>query len=312
MEKKQTAQGHIMALFCVLLWGTTFISTKVLLRAFTPLEILFFRFIIGFAMLFVLCPKRMKGTTRKMELLMVGAGLSGVTLYFLFENIALTYTAASNVGVLVAIAPFLTALFAHWFLKEEKPGPYFYLGFAAAICGIALISFNGAAVLKLNPLGDLLAILAALVWGVYSILVKKISRYGQNTLLTTRRIFFYGILFMLPALPFMPFRLGLERFAQPINLFNILFLGIGASALCFAVWNWALKVLGAVKVSVYIYLVPVVTVLTSVLVLGEKITPMAAAGTALALLGLFLSEAGKREKPKPKQENEDRQLPEGG
>lgn len=159
-----------------------------------------------------------------------------------------------------------------------------------AIAGIALISFNGAAVLQLNPLGDLLAVLAALTWAVYSVLTRKIGNHGYNSLQATRRIFFYGLLFMLPCLPIFGFSWNFARFAQPVDLGNMLFLGLGASALCFVTWTFSLKRLGAVKTSVYIYLVPVVTVLTSALILHERITWLAVAGTALILLGLGISE----------------------
>ncbi len=293
MQQSQALKGHAAALACVLMWGTTFIATKVLLVSFSPAEILFYRFVLGYLALLAACPRLLRGTTLRQECLMAGAGLCGVTLYFLMENIALTYTTASNVGVLVSVAPFLTMLLAHWFAKEEKPGPWFFVGFASAILGIFLISYNGATALHLNPLGDFLAIGAAAVWAVYSILVKKIGQSGLGSLLVTRRIFLYGLFFMIPAFFLLPFRLNPARFLQLENLFTMLFLGLGASALCFAMWNWALHTLGAVKASVYIYLVPVVTVVTSVLVLGERVTLLSALGTALALLGLVLSERGK-------------------
>ena len=95
---------------------------------------------------------------------------------------------------------------------------------------------------------------------------------------------------MIPTLFLFDFKLGLERFANPINLFNLIFLGLGASALCFVTWNFAVKVLGPVKTSIYIYMIPVITVVTSVIVLNEKITWLAAIGTLLTLAGLFLSE----------------------
>ena len=88
----------------------------------------------------------------------------------------------------------------------------------------------------------------------------------------------------------MEFHLGLERLENPVNSLNLLFLGLGASALCFVAWTFAIQRLGAVKSCVYIYLVPVVTVITAVLVLHERITWMAALGTALTLLGLGISE----------------------
>jgi drug/metabolite transporter (DMT)-like permease len=283
-------KGHAAAFFTVIIWGTTFISTKVLLKAFTPLEILFIRFIIGYLTLWLIAPRKLKLQTKKHELLFLASGLCGVTLYFLFENIALNLTLASNVGVIVSIAPIFTAVFAHFFLDGERLKPSFFMGFLTAILGIFLISYNGSAVLKLNPTGDILAILAAIVWGGYSIFSKKISNLGYPTIEATRRIFFYGILSMLPAFFVLPVSKEISRFANPVHLLNLLYLGFGASALCFVTWNLAAKLLGAVKASVYIYIIPVVTVITSVIILKEEITFMAGIGTLLTILGLFLSE----------------------
>ena len=294
--KQQPAAGHLAALLTIIIWGTTFISTKVLLTSFQPVEILFFRFVLGFFALLAACPRRLKSASLIQELTFAGAGLCGVCLYYLMENIALTYTMASNVGVIISVAPFFTALLSHWFLhQEERLRPGFFLGFAVAMAGIALISFNGAA-LQLNPVGDLLALLAALLWACYSILTRKISAYNYPTILTTRRIFFYGVLFMVPALFFFDFRLDLFRFADPVCLLNILFLGLGASALCFVTWNFAVRSLGAVRTSTYIYMVPVITLIASVLILHEPFTWMTGAGMLLTLAGLVLSEQKPREK----------------
>lgn len=288
--------GHLTALFTILIWGTTFISTKLLLVDFSPVEILFFRFLIGFAALWLFYPRRLKLQNRRQELYFVGAGLCGVTLYFLFENIALTYSPASNIGIIVSVAPFFTAILARLFLDGEKPGIMFYLGFVLAIAGIVFISLQSTNELHLNPVGDVLAVLAAFVWAVYSIIVRKIGAFHYNTIATTRRTFFYGLVFMVPALFFLDFRFDISRFQNGSHLFNILFLGFGASAICFVSWNIAVKKLGAVKTSVYIYLVPVVTVITAFLVLHEQITLMMGIGMALTLLGLFLSEWRPRKK----------------
>lgn len=290
MSDKNALAGHLAALVCILVWGTTFISTKVLLRDFNPVEILFFRFILGFVALWLACPKMLWLKEKKQEWLFAGAGLAGVTLYFLLENIALTQTFASNVGVIVGVSPFFTALLSLWLLRAEKPGLNFFLGFAAAIVGIGLISFSGSTELQLNPVGDLLAVLAGLAWSFYSILTRKILALGYNSLQVTRRCFFYGLLFMLPCLPLTDFQWGLHRFGAFVNWSNIVFLGIGASAMCFVAWTYAIKRLGAVQSSVYMYLVPVVTVITAALILREKITWMAGLGTALTLAGLILSE----------------------
>ncbi|MBU7318562.1 DMT family transporter [Paenibacillus oleatilyticus] len=289
-DSQKKAAAHFAALLTILIWGTTFISTKVLLVEFTPLEILFFRFILGYIVLWAVYPRFFKMGRIREELLFAGAGLCGVTMYFLLENIALVHTLASNVGIIVSLAPFITAVLAHFLLKEEPLHLQFFIGFIVAILGIVFITLNGSYILKLNPLGDVLAILACLFWGAYSILMRHISKLGYPAVGSTRRVFFYGLIFMLPVLPVFDFRLDLERFAEGSHLLNLLFLGMGASALCFVTWNWSVGVLGAVKTSIYIYPVPVITVAASYLILHENITGTALLGTFLTLAGLFLSE----------------------
>ena len=212
--RNKILMGHLFALVTILLWGTTFISTKVLLRSFTPIEILFFRFIMGLIVLFLIYPHRLRVTDKKQEWIFAGAGLSGITLYYLFENIALVYAPASNVGVITATAPFFTALLACRFLAGEALQKKFIVGFVLAIAGIAMISFNSATQLQINPLGDLLALAAAATWAVYAVLSKKISAFGYNAIQSTRHTFMYGLVFMLPALLFMDFRWGFERLAD--------------------------------------------------------------------------------------------------
>ena len=285
-----TARGHLAALLTIAIWGTTFISTKVLLEDFRPVEILFIRFVMGYLALWIACPRRLRGVTRRQEGSFALAGLCGVCLYYLLENIALTYTMASNVGVIISVSPCFTALLTHFLMRgEDRLRPTFFAGFAVAMAGICLISFNGSA-LALDLRGDLLALLAAFVWACYALLTRKISALGHPTVLTTRRTFFYGLVFMLPVLALSGARPDLACLLDPVDLGNLLFLGLGASALCFVTWNVAVRELGAVRTSVYIYLVPVITVAASVAILEEPFTWMTGAGTALTLVGLLLSE----------------------
>lgn len=288
-EEHKTATGHSLALLTILIWGTTFISTKILLIDFMPVEILFFRFLLGYVVLILIYSRPLRTESFREELLFMAAGLCGVTLYFLVENIALVYTLASNVGVIVSIAPFLTAVLAQFFLEGEKLHGQFLFGFGIALTGIVLIGLNGSFILKLNPLGDLLAFLAPVVWAIYSVLMRRISERNYHTIGSTRRVFFYGLLFMIPALFLFEFHLDLGRLGDIENIFNMLFLGLGASALCFVTWNRAVGLLGAVKTSVYIYLVPVITVAASVLILQEQITWVTGLGTGLTLLGSLIS-----------------------
>lgn len=280
------------AILTIAVWGTTFIATKVLLNSFRPIEILFFRFVIGLFALSIVYPKRLKGTTGRQELIFAASGLCGVMLYYLLENIALTVTTTANVGVIISIAPFFTAILSYFISKQtDRLSIWFFIGFAISMVGISFIHFGNAR-LEIKPIGDILAFIAALVWAIYSLLTKKISSFGFSTIQTTRRVFTYGIIFMLPVVYFSAFHWDFTRFSDRSNLANLLFLGLGASALCFVTWNYAVKRLGAVKTSIYIYMVPVITVTASVLVLNEPITVQSVVGTLLTLVGLILSEIG--------------------
>lgn len=290
---QNSIRGHLTAFITISIWATTYISTKILLEAYRPIEILLFRFIMGYFVLLLVYPKKLKIENKKEEIILVAAGFCGVCLYYLFENIALSFTTASNVGVIISIAPFFTAVLNYCFVKkEEKMTSFFVIGFLVAMVGIGFISFNGVK-MEINPIGDVLAVLAAIVWAFYSLLIKKISEYGYSVILSTRRTFFYGILFMIPTVFWTDFELGYERFFNMTYLFNLIYLGVGASAICFVTWNYAVKELGAVKTSVYIYLVPVITVVTSSIILKEKLTVLSIIGTVLTMVGLFLSEYKK-------------------
>lgn len=288
--KNELTKGHIAAIFTVAIWSTTYISTKILLESFHPVEIMAYRFIVGFLALLLIAGKPMKLQKKSHELLFVLAGICGVSLYFTLQNVALTYTYASNAGVVISTAPFFTAILTHILMRnEDRLHVNFFVGFIVAMAGIILISFNGSK-MQLNPLGDLLTILAAVTWGFYSVLTKKISNLGYHNIKATRKIFGYGLVFMIPIIMGMDIDFSLEKLVLAENIFNIIYLGIGASAICFITWNYAIKVLGTIKTSVYIYLEPAITVITSMLILHEIITPLAILGTALTMAGLVLSE----------------------
>ncbi len=290
MIERKTIKGHLSAFFTIFVWAATFISIKLLLTEFSPIEIMFYRLVLAYLALLAASPRFIRINNLKEELLFLGAGLCGVTLYLIFQNSALNLTQASNVSVLISISPFFTAIFSRFFVKEEQFRSNFFLGFGISIIGIFLIGFNGNFILKLNPLGDILAILSAIVWAGYTVIMKKISLLDLSTIQYTRKIFFYGLLLLLPFLNVLGFNLDLSRFSSLPNVLNIVFLGVGASALCFVTWNYAVSVMGAVRTSVYIYLIPIITIIISALVLQEKITLVALLGVLLILLGLFISE----------------------
>lgn len=298
MKERSRLTGHALALFVTIVWGTTLISSKILLRAFAPMEIMTFRFLIAWLTLFLFSPKPMAPKSLRDELPFIGAGVTGLTVYFLLENTALEYTLASNVGIIISSAPMFTALLMWLCRRARRPGAAFFVGFAIAMAGITLISLANGESLELNPLGDLLTVGAALCWGAYGVCIELTQGRGLTQIQVTRKVFFWGLVCVLPMAPFVHLDLSLGRFADPAMLFNILYLGLVASALCFVCWNRAVQVLGAVSTSVYIYLTPVVTLIASALVLHEPIRPQAIGAIALILLGLWLSQ---RQKAIPKE-----------
>lgn len=286
--------AHLTALFTVVIWGLTFISTKILLRDLSAESILFYRFLLGWLALWAFSRDWLPWQGRRVEGTFAAAGFFGVTLYFLLENVALEYTFASNASVIVSSTPFFTVLVDWLFFGAAKPRPRFYAGFCLAMIGIALISFRDDNI-QISPFGDVLALLAAIAWAFYSIFTKKLTALELGSLVTTRRIFFYGLVFILPLLPFGGIG-PLSCLLEPKMGGNMLFLGLGASALCFATWTFCLIRLGTARASAYIYLVPVITALAAALWLQEQLTLAIMAGMGLVIAGLVLSEYGPNHK----------------
>lgn len=285
------SKGHFFAIFTILVWGSTFSSTKALLGSFSSYEILIFRFLIAYVCLFMFYPKILKPTSFKEEVLFALCGFSGVCLYFLLENIALLYTSASNAGVLVSINPIYTAILGFIFLKKPL-NRYFILGFLFSLVGVVCIMYHNNQSIQINPIGDILCILAGLSWAFYTIFLEKLflSQKHTHTLAITKKIFFYGIIFSSMTLFIEGVNPDIERFFDLKNAFNLLFLGVFASALCYLSWGISLKLLGTLKASAYLYTIPVISVVIASVTLGEKITYNIIIGSILVLFGLFLSQ----------------------
>ena len=179
--------------------------------------------------------------------------------------------------------------------RRERMSRRQVAGSALAFAGMVLVVLNGHFVLHLSPRGDLLALCAAWLWVFYSMAVKRLAgRYPA--LFITRKVFFYGLLTILPVFAVRPFAVPWQTLAQPAVAGNLLFLGLIASMLCYLLWNAAMLRLGAVRTTNYIYLNPLVTILTAALCIDERITPVALAGAALILYGMWQAERPARRK----------------
>ncbi|HPJ02656.1 MAG TPA: DMT family transporter [Candidatus Limiplasma sp.] len=290
--------GHLLAIGTIIVWGLTFVSSTVILQYLSPVELLILRIVIGIIALTAIRPKRMKLIKRSHEFYFMGAGFFAVTMYFLLENSALTFTSSSNCAVIVSSAPFFIAIFASVFLKEEKLTPLFFVGFALAIVGLGMVSFAGQK-LELNPLGDVLSLLTAISWGIATMFMRKIEKHGYPVILVTRKLFMYGVLFALPTLLFMPRKGQWADLLRPEVWMNVLFLGVVASAICYITWMMGMKRIGVVRSGTYIYLIPIVTMLGAVVLIQDTITLLQIGGALLTMAGLFLSQWHKKKPKKP-------------
>ena len=282
------ATPYILAILTIIVWSSTFISTKILLGVFTPIEILVYRFIFAYILMFIVYPHVQRPESLKIELKLLFAGISGGSLYFVAENFALTYSLASSVSLLVSLAPILTAVGAHFFLKDEKIKKNTIVGAIVAFLGAALVIFNGKFILKLNPLGDILAVLSALAWAIYSIIIRNLGS-KRSTYYITRKIFFYTILTILPVLIFSPIRLDFKPLLDPVISANLLFLTLFASCAAYVVWSKVIWKFGATKANNFIYFIPLLTLIESGIFLSETITVFALAGAALIFVGVYLA-----------------------
>lgn len=292
MDTKKNYTYHIIAILVVGIWGLTFISTKVLIgHGLSPQEIFLLRFLMAYVGIWFISPRKLFADNWKDELWLLLGGITGGSFYFLTENMALEITLATNVAFIVCTAPLLTTILSLLIYKKEKATRSLIGGSLLALVGVALVVYNGSFVLKISPLGDFLTLLAALSWAFYSLIMKKMANRYRTTFIT-RKIFFYGVLTILPAFLFRPWQSEVSVLLEPSVLFNLLFLGVLASLACFVVWNMVLKQLGTVRASNYIYLNPLFTLVGSAVFLGEQLTIVALMGAVLILGGVYW--AGKK------------------
>lgn len=288
---KKTLVAWVVAVLTVAVWAETFVSTKVLLnRGMFPPDIFLIRFLIAYACMWLVSPGRLFSSSIGDELLFALLGITGGSAYFLLENSALRYSPASNVAILVGSAPLFTALILGLFHKEERMNPKQIAGSFIAFGGMALVVLNGSRLLHISPVGDILAVGAALTWGFYSLILREVSpKYDVRFI--TRKVFGYGVLTIIPYfLSIMPLSFDFSVLKSPVVWGNLVYLGVVASLLCFLAWNWALSQLGTVRVTNLIYGQCLFTMLIAHMVLGERITLMAVAGTAILIVGMLMAE----------------------
>ncbi len=289
-RQKSLLPFHLCALVAVIVWGASFISTKVLLQnGLNAVEIYLYRFIIAYVLTLILCPRPIMSRSWRDELKFALCGICGGSVYFIAENTAVQYTLVSNVSLIVSTAPLITTLIVALLYKGERLSKGLLTGSGIAFLGVACVIFNSSFVLSIKPFGDILSLLAAICWAVYSLLLRSMSAL-YSAWYITRKTFFYGVI---TAIPFLFFESGFA----PISVFtrvevygNLLFLGMICSLAAYLLWGLSVGKLGALKANNYLYLSPLATLGLSAWFLGEHVSIVGYTGCALILIGLIVGE----------------------
>ena len=289
MIMNQKLLWHLIAVGAVAVWGTTFVNTKVLYNSgLTPSEIFFLRFLIAYVAIWFISPRKLFANSWRDEGLMLLLGITGGSLFFVAENSAVGLTYVNNVSFITSTSPLITVILGIVFVKSIKATWTLITGSLIALLGVGIVIFNGSFILHLNPWGDLLALLTAVCWAVYSLLMKAVSS-KYSAVFITRKIFFYGLVTVLPMFLIDPWTATFSMLMTPKVVLNLLFLGLIASFLCFALWTVVIARLGVMTASNYQYLNPITTVVASAIFLSEPMTAIAYMGSALILIGVAVS-----------------------
>lgn len=285
---------HFLAVVTIAFWGTSFVSTKVLLNhGFSAVQIFTIRFAVSYLILLAASHKKFRCENWKHELILFICGVTGCTLYFWAENTALALSPTSNVSLIVCTNPLLIMIFGGLLYKSERLCKRQILGCLLTFIGMVLVVLNGKFILKLSPVGDFLAFGSACMWAVYSLILRLLNG-KYSTLFITRKTFFYGALSSVPIMLLEGQPLHWQSFAEPVVTFNFICLTVFSSLFGYLIWNKVLKQLGTVLASNYIYAIPLVTIITAGIALNERITAVAIAGAAAIVTGMVLAEMKRK------------------
>lgn len=285
-------KGHLLALFVALCWGTSFIVSKMLMDSMTAIQLIWLRFLFAWIALWAFYPKWYVKSVKE-EVTFFLLSVFSNTLYFLAENTALNYTQTTNVSILTATIPLMVALLLRIF-RGQKMDRHKVAGSLLAFAGVILVIFNGVFVLHLNGLGELLALGAVFSWSMYSFIIQdRADKY--NSFLLSRKLMFYGFLTMTPIMLISGAPMDLPVMLGEGRIFGLLYLAVICSAVCYAFWNNAIRDLGINTTNMYLYTLPLFTLLGSAVILrSEKITWVGVLGMVTVIAGMLITNVQKK------------------
>ncbi len=284
--KRSLLLSNIALFITVVLWGISSSVVKIALREVPPATLALIRFIIASGILYMITKVLYPGlkTEKQDRKSMMLSGLVGVTIYFMFENYGLSLINAANATIILALIPLFT-IAVDKIVYKIPIGLSKGIGVALSIIGVSLVIGNSISVnadIK-EVVGSLLMLGAALCWVIFSMLNKG-TNGKYPTIFSTARQSFYGGVFLIP------FAL-LERKAwgpiSTISWISILYLALFCSALCYYLYLFGLKHLGATRANIYINLMPFIGVFAAYFMLGERLFPLQVLGGIVVLMGIL-------------------------
>ncbi len=287
--------AYFAALAAVILWGSSFVATKVVLTRFSPVAYMVFRFTAAsLVFAIILLRSRLPRMPLRSHLRLALMALFEPGLYFVFETTGLQRTTASSASIIIASVPVVVAILAAFVLKERL-SPRGWLGALLSIGGIALLSlWDGTQSLgEGSPLGNLLVFLAVLSASGYIIMARSLSA-SLSTLQITAFQILYGTLYFLPGFVWLG-ATGAWPEPDAAALGALLFLVFGATLGAFLAYNYSLSRLGAARSSVFLNGIPVVTVVAAALILGERISYHHGLAALLVVAGVMIANQPRKQ-----------------
>ncbi len=284
-ERHKKLFALIAITLTVIFWGYSFVSTKILLQDLPPISIAFFRQLIAAGALFIIlfCKKLFVRMALKDVLLVFASAFFGIVIYFLFENIGLKYTTASNASIIVAAVPIFTLITESLFYKYKITARIISC-VILSIAGVFLVIFEkGLDFSSGYTLGNLLMIGAMVTWVIYTIICKSLTGRYNGIVITAYQMMAASVLYIPLIIPEINQWKGLSAY----SMVNLLYLSLMCSALAYYLYNVAVKGLGATVSSMFLNLIPVVSILGGVLVLNEIVSFIQIGGMLLIMLSLI-------------------------
>lgn len=280
---------HLELLVVVAIWAGTFVATKMLLTELTPAVSALYRYIVASAILLAMSRGRLQRPARADLPRIVFLSLTGITFYYLLQHYGIKYTDATDAAILVSLSPVFMGLIS-WTLLGERPRLAAVAGLIMATVGCVFVVTKGEyAFFRADDrlAGNILILLTAVSWALYSVLGKQLlARYSARTLITYTTV--------LGTLGILPFTVGELRQAAGSALsftgwLNVLYLGGLASVYGYLAWYRALERLPSVTVGSYLYFRPLLTAVIAAIVLREAVGAWEVAGGCLIVGGTYMT-----------------------